>query len=116
MKLTKEQLEQLQAEIDKQESVGHYGDAYRYLGSIVPQTGTLYYPGYGPIQNAVYTREEIGLRLWFLVAENTNSQNGKVIDSSLRNITEQIMIDKGIGDLYSDEKYNEFSVVFQKVC
>ena len=50
MKLTKEQLEQLQAEIDKQESVGHYGDAYRYLGSIVPQTGTLYYPGYGALR------------------------------------------------------------------
>lgn len=34
MKLTQEQMAQLQVEIDKQKSTGHYGDAYKYLGGI----------------------------------------------------------------------------------
>ncbi|MBS7821598.1 hypothetical protein J7552_09970, partial [Wohlfahrtiimonas chitiniclastica] len=109
MKLTKEQMAQLQVEMNKQKVTGHYGDAYNYLESIVPKTGTIYHGNLGAYPNAKYTPEESGLSRWFWVAKLTNSQDGGVIDSTLREITKSILESKELGHLYSDAAYNKSS-------
>lgn len=96
------QRQELRMEINKFSQDGHYGAAYRYLYNNVPHDD---YHGNTP----AYSNGNAGIKTWFGVAESTNSQSGDVIDSTLRSLTREVMNQRGIGDEYSNQKYNEFS-------
>ena len=57
----------------------------------------------------IYSYENAAIRKWFDVAASTNSHSGDRTDLALRAITKEVMNQRGIGNEYSDKKYNEFS-------
>ena len=105
-RLNETQRKELQARIDRFQQDGHYGAAYHYLYNTVPHD-TL--RGRHGTSIDIYSYENAAIRKWFDVAASTNSHSGDRTDLALRAITKEVMNQRGIGNEYSDKKYNEFS-------
>ncbi|OOV79688.1 calcium-binding protein, partial [Acinetobacter sp. ANC 5600] len=110
--LTNSQKLELQNKIDQGKQVGNYAEAYQYLKSTIPNLSENTLPrswnDLSPNQ-AQEVNAYIGLNLWLSTAISTNGQSGDLIDTTLRRATQAIMEDHGIGNLYDDAKYNQYS-------
>lgn len=105
--LTSAQQANLQIKINEAtNNGGNYANAYQYLASTVPTFNA------GPFMansSDMSMSEYAALKTWIAVAQSTNANTGDTVDSTLRQVTQEVLNQRGIGDQYSNEKFNQFS-------